>query len=152
MPPPKKKHGATCGKAVYLLMSYTKSLGRGTVLCNDTGLLTQTDPDTVRGVDIMVYLNPSWAGQDFPDDYSTEPPDLAVEVRSLDQSWKEVLEKVTEYLNMGVRLVWVIDPNVQRVHVFQPDQEPQVLAADNDLDGGAVLTGFRCQVAELFGA
>lgn len=150
MPPPKGKHGAACINAGFLLKTYTKVIGHGTVLGNDTGLITERGPDTVRGVDLMVYLNPSWAGKEIPEDYLTEPPNLAVEVRSPDQSWKQLLEKVTEYLNRGVPLVWVIDPNTRRVHVFQPDQEPQVYAGDNHLDGGTILPGFRCKVAELF--
>jgi Uma2 family endonuclease len=150
MPPPKRKHGVACVNTVSLLKNYTKEIGRGTVMCNDTGLLTQTAPDTVRGVDVMLYLNPSWAGKEAPDEHTSEPPDLAVEVRSPDQSWTKVLEKVTEYLNLGVRLVWVIDPKTQRVHVFQPDQEPQVFAGENELEGGAVLPGFRCRVSEIF--
>ena len=85
----------------------------------------------------MVYLTPSWAADEAPDDYMREPPDLAVEVRSTDQPWKQLLEKVTEYLKLGVRLVWVIDPSTLRVHVFRPDEEPQVLAAENDFYGGA---------------
>src|SRR5262249_55955041 len=131
------------------LKAYTRQVGRGVVLGNDTGLVTETDPDTVRGVDLMVYMNPAW-GKTIPTDYLRDPPDLTVEIRSPDQSWKKILEKVTEYLEMGVRLVWIIDPQVERVHIFQPDREPQVLAADNELDGADVLPNFRCRVADLF--
>ncbi|MBY0525806.1 MAG: Uma2 family endonuclease [Gemmataceae bacterium] len=53
-------------------------------------------------------------------------------------------------LQMGVRLVWVIDPQRLRVTVFQPDQEPTVLAPANDLDGGDILPGFCCRVLDLF--
>src|SRR5262245_20100133 len=150
MPPPKRKHGLVRMNVGFLLKAYTKALGHGDVLINDTGLITETGPDTVRGVDVMLYLKPGWSEKDSPDDYLREPPDLTVEVRSPDQAWKAILEKVTEYLQMGVRLVWVIDPQVERVHVFRPDREPEVLAADNQLDGGDVLPGFLCAVAELF--
>ena len=51
---------------------------------------------------------------------------------------------------MGVPLVWIIDPSVKRVTVFRPDEAPVTLAAENDIDGGPVLPGFRCRVADFF--
>ncbi len=147
MPPPADRHGIVCGNTVFLLKGYTKHLGRGTVMCNDSGIITRRNPDTVRGVDVAVFLSPGWQG---PEGYTSDPPDLAVEIRSPSQSWTEVLDKVTEYLRMGVRLVWIIDPPRQRVTVFYPDREPQTFAPENELDGGEVLPGFRCRVAELF--
>lgn len=57
---------------------------------------------------------------------------------------------MAEFLTLGVPLEWVIDPNTQRVHVFQPDQEPQVFARENELEGGTILPGFRCKGSELF--
>ena len=125
-------------------------MGHGTVIGNDVGIITQHDPDTVRGADIAVFLHPSWQGKPAPEGYIDEPADLIVEVRSPSQNWSMVLKKVGEYLAMGTRLVWVIDPQRQRVTVFSPDQEPITYAAENELDGGEVLPGFRCRVAEFF--
>ncbi len=34
--------------------------------------------------------------------------------------------------------------------VFTADREPQTFTAENDLEGGDILPGFRCQVAECF--
>lgn len=150
MPPPNDKHGLTCGNAVYLFKVYTKRIGHGAVMCNDAGIVTEKNPDSVRGVDVALFLNPSWGDQGAPEGYTDQPPDVAVEVRSPSQAWTAILTKVGEYLKMGVRLVWVIDPKVRRVTVFSPDREPQTFAAENDLDGGDVLPGFRCRVAELF--
>jgi Uma2 family endonuclease len=150
MPPPTDGHGAVCANGVSLLKAYTKKLGRGIVTCNDTGLITGKDPDTVRGVDIMLCLNRKRRGAKDSATYSDRPPDLAVEVRSPSQSWKDLMDKVLEYLNMGVRTVWIVDPKVKRVTVFTPDHEPQTFAAENELDGAPVLLGFRCKVAEFF--
>jgi Uma2 family endonuclease len=150
MPPPAERHGIVCANAVYLLKSYVKTRGQGSVMCNDTGIITRHDPDTVRGADVMVFLQPSWAGHPVPEGYADEPADLVIEVRSPNQSWPGVMTKVTEYLVMGVRLVWVLDPQRQRVTTFGHDQEPMTYAAENELDGGDVLPGFRCRVAEFF--
>lgn len=147
MPPPGDDHGRVCGNVVFLLKSHVKALGRGTVLCNDAGVLTRRDPDTVRGVDVAVFLKPDWQP---PVGYTGEPPDLVVEVRSPAQKWSQVLNKVDDYLMMGVRLVWVLDPERRRVTVFTQDQEPTTFTADSDLDGGDILPGFHCKAAEMF--
>jgi Uma2 family endonuclease len=150
MPPPGDRHGEVCASVIFVLKSYTRSVGHGTVLGNDAGLITRRDPDSVRGVDAALFLRPSWQGQPAPAGYTHEAPDLVVEVRSREQRWKDVLDKVTEYLGMGARLVWVIDPQSQRVTVFGPDQEPRTFAPENELEGGDVLPGFRCRVADFF--
>jgi Uma2 family endonuclease len=150
MPPPGNRHGEVCANAVFSLKPYLKTVGHGTVLCNDAGIITRQAPDSVRGVDVAVFLHPSWQGQPAPVGYAAEPPDLVVEIRSPSQRWPEVVNKVGEFLMMGVRLVWVIDPQRQRVTVFGQDQEPMTYAAETELDGGEVLPGFRCRIAELF--
>ncbi len=150
MPPPGDRHGIVCANSVFLLKTYARNVGRGVVMSNDAGIITDKGPDSVRGVDVALFLSPSWAAQGDPAGYTDEPPDVAVEVRSPGQAWGALLAKVGEYLKMGIRLVWVVDPEVRRVTVFTPNSEPQVLAAENDLDGGAVLPGFRCRVADLF--
>jgi len=147
MPPPGDNHGIVCANVVHLLKTYTKTHGTGKVTCNDSGIITQRDPDSVRGVDVAVFLRPDWQAAEG---YTTVPPDLAVEVRSPEQSWTKVVGKVGEYLAMGVRLVWVVDPRRRRVTVFQPEEDPAIFAAENELEGGDVLPGFRCRVSELF--
>jgi Uma2 family endonuclease len=150
MPPPGDQHGIVCVNGGYLLKAYTKQLGHGVVMGNDSGIITEKNPDTVRGVDLALFLQPKWGSQGAPEGYTDQPPDLAVEVRSPEQAWSALLAKVGEYLAMGVRIVWIIDPRVRRVTVFTADREPQTFAAENELDGGAILPGFRCRVAELF--
>ncbi len=148
MPPPGDQHDVVCVNASFMLKTYTKRIGRGVVMSNDSGIITEKDPDSVRGVDVALYLAPSW--QAVPEGYSDLAPDLAVEVRSPSQSWSQVVAKVAEYLKMGVKLVWVIDYKVKRLTVFSPDREPETFAAENEWDGGTVLPGFHCNVAELF--
>ena len=150
MPPPGDQHGIVCVNVSFLLKSYTKQIGHGVVMSNDSGIVTEKDPDSVRGVDVALYLSPAWQGQSAPEGYTDQPPDLIVEVRSPSQSWSHVVAKVAEYLKMGVQLVWIVDPKVKRLTVFSPDREPETYAAENEWDGGSILPGFRCKVSELF--
>lgn len=77
-------------------------------------------------------------------------PDLAVEILSPSDSPRRVLDKVGEYLQSGVRLVWVIDPAKRQAVVHRTLTSVREIAADGALEGEDVLPGFRCPLAELF--
>jgi hypothetical protein len=47
-------------------------------------------------------------------------------------------------------LIWVANPDDYSLHVFKADGTGLVLGSEGLLDGGEVLPGFQCQVAELF--
>src|SRR5205814_10386571 len=78
------------------------------------------------------------------------PPDLAVEVISPNDSAYEVDAKVVEYLNAGVPLVWVINPEARTVRIHRHDGSASWLREKDELSGEDVLPGFRCRVADIF--
>jgi Uma2 family endonuclease len=73
-----------------------------------------------------------------------------VEIRSPGDTWPEIENKVRDYLNRGVRLVWVIDPKPATVTIYRPSAPRAVLHADDVLDGGDVVPGFACPVRRIF--
>jgi Uma2 family endonuclease len=77
-------------------------------------------------------------------------PDLAVEVISRSNTPKEMAEKLQEYFEKGVRLVWYIRPRGRVVDVYLAPDRFTRLTASMLLDGGDVLPSISVQVAELF--
>ena len=77
-------------------------------------------------------------------------PDLVVEVISPSDRLPDVLAKVEMWLEAGVRLLWLVDPDRRTVAVHEPGREPRLLGEGEELDGGEVLPDFRVTVAELF--
>ncbi len=77
-------------------------------------------------------------------------PLLVVEVLGHDESWSRIETKIAEYHAFGVDCVWVADPHTCTVRIYPRGAEPGLLAVDAALDGGMLLPGFHCQVAELF--
>ena len=77
-------------------------------------------------------------------------PDLAVEVVSPNDLSYEVERKVVEYLDAGVTLVWVIDPEARTVRIHRRDGSIGWLREDGELSGEGVLPGFRCRVTTIF--
>jgi Uma2 family endonuclease len=76
-------------------------------------------------------------------------PDLAVEVKSPNDSYREMREEADYYLANGSHMVWLVYPEKRLVEVHTPD-EMGILTADDTLDGGDVLPGFTLAVREIF--
>lgn len=78
-------------------------------------------------------------------------PDLAAEVLSPSDRPQAVLDKVGEYLDAGVRMVWLIDLAKRQAAVYRTATDVRYVGPDGALDGEDVLPGFRCPLADLFG-
>jgi Uma2 family endonuclease len=78
-----------------------------------------------------------------------EMPDLAVEVKSPDDSLKLLRDKAHYYLANGTRLVWLVIPEKRLVEVYTPDDE-QILTEEDTLSGEDVLPGFTLPVRDIF--
>jgi Uma2 family endonuclease len=76
-------------------------------------------------------------------------PDLAVEILSPDDRMTRVNRKVRFYLENGVRLVWLIDPDNRIVTVMTTADKSITLSEEDELDGGDVLPGFRVPVRDI---
>ena len=61
-----------------------------------------------------------------------------------------VLDKVGEYLEAGVRLVWVIDPRHARAVVYRSISDVRELGPDDSLDGEDVIPGLRFVLRDSF--
>ncbi|HEV3263368.1 MAG TPA: Uma2 family endonuclease [Gemmataceae bacterium] len=148
MPPPGGRHGVCCLRTGRRLGNFVEENRRGTVTCNDTGFISERDPDTVRGPDVAYWSKERLP--EVPEGYIEIVPDLAVEVVSPSDIFSRIQKKVREYLNRGVRLVWVVDPEGRTVTVYRPLRQATILEENETLSGEDVLPGFSCPVAELF--
>jgi Uma2 family endonuclease len=79
-------------------------------------------------------------------------PDVAIEVVSPTDRVEELFDKLAEYFEAGVRQAWVLFPSLQMVQVYESLTIVRGLIGADELDGGAVLPGFRSPVAALFPA
>ena len=80
----------------------------------------------------------------------TDMPDLAVEIKSPDDTIKEMRETADYYLANGSRLVWLVYPNLRLVEVYRPDADVEILDVEQILVGHDVLPGFALAVADVF--
>ena len=103
----------TVGSSVQPPDMRTSALYRGVSI----GLLPLNDPP--KGIvlsDVCVVLASTPKEQIF-----TTPPFLCIEILSAEDRMSRMLEKIDDYLQMGVPHVWVIDPGARRGYHYTPD-------------------------------
>ncbi len=149
MPPPGGRHGVCCLKIGRRIGNFVEEKDLGTAVSNDTGFVTERDPDTVRGPDISFWTKERLP--EVPDGYIEIAPDLVVEVLSPGDHYSRIQTKVAHYQEKEVRLIWVADMEDRSVTAYRLGERMVVLSENELLTGGDVLPGFSCKVADLFG-
>jgi len=149
MSPPGFYHSLVCSRVDQLLGTFVYQHQLGYTGCNDPGVILERDPDTVRGPDVAFWCRERVTNvRQFS--YTDVVPDLVVEVLSPNDVFTQVLRKVQEYFQAGVRVVWIVVPEDQGVAIYRPGQNPTLLAVNDTLSGEDVVPGFTCPVAALF--
>jgi Uma2 family endonuclease len=149
VPPPIRGHGFYCWLVIKLLTEYVTRRGAGYLLTNDTGILVERNPDTLRGADVMLFLRTPQPA-DFQHKYVEDIPDLIAEIVSPSDKAKQLNRRVDQYLRRGVPLVWEINPRQTTVTVYKPNEFHKILDETDELTGNGVLPEFSCRVADLF--
>lgn len=69
-------------------------------------------------------------------------PDFVMELRSATDDLATLRQKMQEYMEAGVKLGWLINPQQQQVEIYRPTKEVEVQNLPTELSGENVLPGF----------
>jgi Uma2 family endonuclease len=147
-PGPGHEHGRVQVNLATFLNRFVREHALGYIVA-ESGFVLERHPDTVRGPDVA-FVSRERYGDMPPRQWAEFAPDLAVEVLSPSDRPSRMAEKVAQYFGAGTRLVWLIDPEDRTAVVYRTLADIRLLTEDEDLDGGDVLPGFSCRLAELF--
>ena len=142
------RHGAVTGRIFGLIDDWNRRARAGMVI-TDGGFQLESDPDTVRGPDVSFVRKGRLSREKTRRGFPAIAPDAAFEVRSVNDTWAELVRKAREYLAKGTQLVVLVEAD-ERAEVYRPGTDALRLGLDDSLDGGDVLPGFSCRVRDLF--
>lgn len=148
--PPFLRHGRICSNVVRILGGFVEQRQIGITASNDTGIITQRDPDTVRGADVAFYSFERLPKGADPEGYAGVAPELVFEVLSPNDRWPEITAKVGEHLAAGVLAVCVLDPQSRTASVHDADRPPEKLTHSDKFQLPDILPGFAVSVSRLF--
>jgi Uma2 family endonuclease len=106
--------------------------------------------EDLRAPDVCFVRKERLPDGETPEGFGHFPPDLAAEVFAPEETVEDYEEKLREYFEWGVRLVWLVDPTERTVTACHSPTEMTTLTVADELSGEDVVTGFSCRVAELF--
>jgi len=134
-----KPESILCAAAGSHILNWTRQHG------GDAGLMARTAAGygpSYRIPDVS-FWKPGYEGGD------DDPPTLAIEISSPDQTLTELRTKCRFFRNNGVEACWIIDPKSRSAEVFEGERDGEHVASDGALTA-ACLPGFELNLAELF--
>jgi len=155
--PPPPRHGTAVLNITKALADYIQRTSTG-YACFELGLTVARGPDTVYCPPISYFATGSrWEEMDRI--ITSTQPALVIEIASSQDRSQNLTQRVPDYLEWGVTVVWVIDTESQQVSVHTAEGTVN-FPGDGQLEASAgwashrnqtpVLAGFRFPVIEFF--
>ncbi|MFN5872752.1 MAG: Uma2 family endonuclease [Aphanizomenon sp.] len=97
-----------------------------------------------RSPDVAWIVNERWESLNIQEKekFAKICPDFIIELRSRTDSLSRLQEKMQEYLDSGLRLGWLIDPQNQQVEIYRQNQTVEIVSLPTTLSGEDILPGF----------
>jgi Uma2 family endonuclease len=147
-----RRHSRTTTNLANILKSWLeRQQGRkGEVLTGDAAFRLSQNPDSTVGID-LAYISEELSNQSPDDAFLIDgAPVLAVEILSPSDTHKDLVDKVQLYLESGVAVIWIVDPDLQNLTVYRPGTDAMLLASSHEVIGDPELPGLRVRVADIF--
>ncbi|PZD71954.1 hypothetical protein C1752_04347 [Acaryochloris thomasi RCC1774] len=146
MPPVGGGSGYREARLISKLFNWHEQTGLGIVFSSSTVFKLPGGGD--RSPDAAWVKQERWDALTPEEQESFPPicPDFVIELRSKSDRLRPLRAKMQEYLESGLRLGWLINPQDQTVEIYRPEKEIEVQQMPVTLLGEDVLPGFILDV------
>lgn len=149
MPPTGWETGNRNSELTYQVQAWSRATKLGKAFDSSTGFIlpngAKRSPDAA-----WVRQERMDALQPNPDNFLPLAPDFAVELRSATHNLQTLRNKMQEYIEVGVRLGWLINPQDKQVEIYRPNQAVEVLQTPSQISGEDVLPGFALNLTYIW--
>ncbi len=83
--------------------------------------------------------------------YRKIAPDFVLELRSESDALKDLIDKMLEYIDNGVRLGWLLDSQGEVAYIYRLNGNHASQSFDEPLSGEEVLKNFTLNLRNIFG-
>jgi Uma2 family endonuclease len=150
MPPAFSDTGNRNGKIAQQLGAWTDRDGTGEAFDSSTGFTLSNS--AIRSPDVSWIKLERWNALTEQQKASFAPicPDFIIELRSKSDTLKGLQAKMQEYIDNGALLGWLIDRQSQKVYIYRPNQEVEILDNPEAVSDDRILPGFVLQMAKIW--
>jgi Uma2 family endonuclease len=149
MPPTGWESGRRNANLTIDLGIWNRQADLGIVFDSSTGFILPNG--AVRSPDVawvakerITALNPN------PEGFLPIAPDFVIELRSASDRLKSVQNKMQEYIENGVLLGFLLNPQDRMVEIYRIGKQVEVLQSPTQVLGEDVLPGFLLNLKEVF--
>ncbi len=150
--PPDDRHSTivlNLTKAIGECLQRQQETSQAAYACYELGLVTSRDPDTVRCPPVSLFVG----GQAFAEmdrEWTETQPDLVIELATSPMRRTAMADRVLEWHQWGVPLVWVVDSTEKSVHVARPGEVVEPRTLNQSVSGEQILPALEIPVRDLF--
>jgi Uma2 family endonuclease len=151
MPLPKVPHGRAAIRLGVPLTQFVWDRDLGEVYIGDVGFQLSWNPDTVLGPDVSFISKERLKEAGEVSGYWQGPPDLAVEVLSPGDRPGKVNKKISQWLRLGTKQVWVVAPKHGTLTIYRSETDITTFSGSDYLESQDLFPGFRLSLDRIFG-
>jgi len=150
MSPTGGETGNRNGELFFQIKLWNKQSKLGQVFDSSTGF--KLSNGAVRSPDVSWVANSKWNSLTKQQKRKFVPldPDFVLELMSPTDDLDKLQNKMKEYINCGVNLGWLINPDDRQVEIYRPGKKKEVLNNPLTLSGEEILSGLVVDLSEIF--
>lgn len=135
---------------IYQVQSWNRRYKLGKVFDSSTGF--RLFNGAIRSPDVSWIENSRWNSLSDRQKRGFAPidPDFVIELLSPTDNLTETQQKMLEYMNCGVKLGWLINPDAKEVEIYHNGKDKKTLNSPNSLSGEDILSGLTVDLIEIF--
>ncbi len=141
---PRRKHWTLAVALSHYLFDYSRAAGGRAGVEPHVMFVAAGNPQYL--VQDVAYWAP---GKPQGDDLVSLPPTLAIEIRSPEQTMRQLRDKCRFYRANDVDACWLIDPEGREVEVFHDEHDGRRVPSGGVLTSSS-LPGFSLRLSDLF--
>jgi Uma2 family endonuclease len=150
MSPTGGETGNRNGELFFQIKLWNKQSKLGQVFDASTGF--KLSNGAVRSPDVSWVANSKWNSLTKQQKRKFVPldPDFVLELMSPTDDLDKLQNKMKEYINFGVNLGWLINPDGRQVEIYRPGKKKEVLNNPLTLSGEDILSRLVVDLSEIF--
>lgn len=150
MSPTGGETGDRNGELFFQIKLWNKQSKLGKVFDSSTGF--KLSNGAVRSPDVSWVAHSKWNSLTKQQKRKFPPldPDFVLELMSPTDDLDELQNKMEEYINCGVRLGWLINPDERQVEIYRQGKNKEILNNPLTLSGEEILSGLVVDLSEIF--
>ena len=149
MSPTGSNSGRRNTKLIFQIELWNSRVNLGVTFDSSTGFILSNG--AVRSPDVTWIKLERWREltQEQQDKFAPIDPDFVIELKSPTDNWRELQAKMTEYMDCGVKLGWLINPEEKMVEIYRQGQEKEKLDNPTSLSGESILPNLIVDLTDI---